>query len=62
MTASYLLSEQPELADDEEIRMALAGNICRCTGYHNIIDAVRDAAERLRQDGRATEREASAHG
>jgi carbon-monoxide dehydrogenase small subunit len=50
MTAHYLLSEQPDLAeeDEEEIRVALAGNICRCTGYHNIVDAVRDAAERVR--------------
>jgi carbon-monoxide dehydrogenase small subunit len=50
MTAHFLLSEQPDLAekDEEEIRVALAGNICRCTGYHNIVDAVRDAAERVR--------------
>jgi aerobic-type carbon monoxide dehydrogenase small subunit (CoxS/CutS family) len=58
LTASFLLAEQPELSDEEEIRAALAGNICRCTGYHNIVDAVRDAG--LRGDGRATgERELS---
>jgi aerobic carbon-monoxide dehydrogenase small subunit len=60
MTAAYLLHEQPDLADEAEIRKALAGNICRCTGYHNIIDAVRDAAERLRhENGGSAEREGS---
>jgi carbon-monoxide dehydrogenase small subunit len=32
--------------DDAEIREALAGNLCRCTGYEKILDAVRDAAGR----------------
>jgi aerobic-type carbon monoxide dehydrogenase small subunit (CoxS/CutS family) len=29
--------------DDEEVREALAGNLCRCTGYEKVIDAVRSA-------------------
>lgn len=33
---------------DEEIRAALVGNLCRCTGYHNIVRAVREAAARMR--------------
>ncbi|MCY7372334.1 MAG: (2Fe-2S)-binding protein [Spirochaetaceae bacterium] len=33
--------------EDAEIREALAGNLCRCTGYEKILDAVRDAAGRL---------------
>jgi carbon-monoxide dehydrogenase small subunit len=38
-----LLCRVPD-PSDEEIREALAGNLCRCTGYEKIIDAVRDAA------------------
>ena len=43
MTA--FLSENPDPTEDE-IRVALAGNLCRCTGYLNIIRAVRAAADR----------------
>jgi carbon-monoxide dehydrogenase small subunit len=42
-----LLRRSPE-PGREEIRRELAGNICRCTGYHAIVDAVEDAAARLR--------------
>ncbi len=42
-----LLREQPN-PSDAEIREALHGNICRCTGYVNIVHAVRLAAERMR--------------
>jgi carbon-monoxide dehydrogenase small subunit len=41
-----LLARDPR-PDDAEIREALAGNLCRCSGYENILVAVRDAAERL---------------
>jgi len=40
-----LLARVPE-PDDETVREALAGNLCRCTGYEAILDAVRLAAER----------------
>ena len=36
---------------DEEIREALSGNLCRCTGYQNIVAAVRLAGERIAQAG-----------
>ena len=43
MTAMDLLAKYP-LATDAEIREGLSGNICRCTGYVNIVRAVREAA------------------
>jgi aerobic-type carbon monoxide dehydrogenase small subunit (CoxS/CutS family) len=48
MQASALLKAHPE-ADEQRIREALSGNICRCTGYQSIIDGVLLAAERNRQ-------------
>ena len=44
-TAAYLLGRRADPSDDE-IREALSGNLCRCTGYAKIFDAVRLAAER----------------
>ena len=44
----FVLETPPEAIDDHAIREALAGNLCRCTGYHNIVSAVRVAAERMR--------------
>ncbi len=43
MAAADLLGRNPD-PSDEEIREALKGNVCRCTGYHNIVKAVRHAA------------------
>jgi aerobic carbon-monoxide dehydrogenase small subunit len=43
MAAAELVAEQPG-ATDEEIRHGLEGNLCRCTGYENIVRAVREAA------------------
>jgi carbon-monoxide dehydrogenase small subunit len=45
-----LLARDPD-PDEADIREALAGNLCRCTGYAKIFDAVRLAAERLAADG-----------
>ena len=44
MTARALLDENPD-PTDHEIRTAISGAICRCTGYKNIVAAVRWAAE-----------------
>jgi carbon-monoxide dehydrogenase small subunit len=44
MTAVELLATNPN-PTDEEIRHAIAGNICRCTGYQHIVDAIRQAAQ-----------------
>ena len=46
MTAKQLLQEERN-PDRDRIRQALAGNICRCTGYDKIIDAVEDAAQKM---------------
>src|SRR5438445_7561891 len=43
-----MLRENPH-PTDEEIRHGLSGNLCRCTGYQNIVEAVKLAAERLRE-------------
>jgi len=44
--ASHALLRQNSDPSDEEIRKALAGNLCMCTGYVQIVDAVKDAAEK----------------
>jgi carbon-monoxide dehydrogenase small subunit len=46
MAAYQLLRRNPNPTEDE-IRHALEGNICRCTGYHNIVRAIEYAAERM---------------
>ena len=47
MMAKSLLDENPD-PSDEEVRFALSGNLCRCTGYAKIVQAVQDAARELR--------------
>jgi carbon-monoxide dehydrogenase small subunit len=47
ITAADFLAENPE-PSDAEIRRALEGNLCRCTGYENIVRAVRQAALAMR--------------
>jgi carbon-monoxide dehydrogenase small subunit len=48
MTAADLLARNSDPSDDE-IREAIDGNICRCTGYHNIVAAIRAAAVAMRE-------------
>jgi carbon-monoxide dehydrogenase small subunit len=43
MASADLLARNPD-PSEAEVREALAGNLCRCTGYHNIVKAVLDAA------------------
>jgi carbon-monoxide dehydrogenase small subunit len=47
MTAKAFLEENPAPTDDE-IRWAISGNLCRCTGYVKIVEAVQYAAEKMR--------------
>jgi carbon-monoxide dehydrogenase small subunit len=51
MTGEDLLRNHP-LATDEEIREGLSGNLCRCTGYQNIVAAIRSAAAIRREKAR----------
>ena len=44
LAAVSLIAEQPQLSE-EDVRLGLEGNLCRCTGYHNIVKAVLAAAE-----------------
>ncbi len=44
MAAAAFLAENPD-PTEEQVRRALEGNLCRCTGYHNIVRAVLDAAK-----------------
>lgn len=47
MTMTAFLGEN-QSPSEEEVREALSGNLCRCTGYQNIVDAVMSAAKRMR--------------
>jgi aerobic carbon-monoxide dehydrogenase small subunit len=51
LTAAALLEENPS-PSEEEIRWALSGNVCRCTGYQNIVKAVQHAAGQVAAEGR----------
>lgn len=48
MTAADLLSNNPD-PSEIEIREALEGNFCRCTGYHNIVRSIQHAAQRMQK-------------
>lgn len=58
MSAKALLNENPE-PSRQEIRKALAGNLCRCTGYQQIVDAVEDASKVMRDNGGKLEKESA---
>ena len=48
MTAMAFLKDRPQPTEDE-IRIAISGNLCRCTGYMNIVKSIQYAAAKLRQ-------------
>jgi carbon-monoxide dehydrogenase small subunit len=55
ITRAYrLLQENPD-PSDEEIRYGISGNLCRCTGYQNIVKAIRSAADQLNASKEAAE-------
>jgi carbon-monoxide dehydrogenase small subunit len=45
-----LLAENPNPSEDD-IRQGIAGNLCRCTGYQNIVKAVQQAAKKMQEGG-----------
>ncbi len=49
MSALHLLNHNPS-PSDKEIRAGLSGNLCRCTGYNQIVEAISVAAEKMRAD------------
>jgi carbon-monoxide dehydrogenase small subunit len=49
LIASHALLKKNSSPDEAEIRDAIGGNLCRCTGYQQIVEAVRMAAEKLRE-------------
>jgi carbon-monoxide dehydrogenase small subunit len=48
LVSAALLEENPN-PSEEEIRWAISGNICRCTGYQNIVKSVQWAAKKLQE-------------
>jgi carbon-monoxide dehydrogenase small subunit len=59
LTSVALLKEKPDPTDDE-IRWAISGNICRCTGYMNIVKAVKTAAAEMKASAAVPEAAAAA--
>ena len=55
ITRAYRLLQENPNPSEEEIRWGLSGNLCRCTGYQNIVKAVRYAAEKLQAQKEAAE-------
>jgi aerobic carbon-monoxide dehydrogenase small subunit len=50
LSAKVLLEQKPD-PSEAEIRHGIAGNLCRCTGYHYIVTSIQDAASTLRSQG-----------
>jgi carbon-monoxide dehydrogenase small subunit len=48
MSAKALLDKNPD-PDEKEIRTAISGNLCRCTGYVQIVEAINDASEKIKE-------------
>ena len=49
LTRAYRLLQENPNPTDEEIRVGISGNLCRCTGYQNIVKAIRSGADTLNQ-------------
>ena len=49
LVRSYRLLQENPNPTEEEIRIGISGNLCRCTGYQNIVKAVQSAARKLQE-------------
>jgi aerobic carbon-monoxide dehydrogenase small subunit len=58
MTATALLAEQPS-PSEADIRRGISGNLCRCTGYVNIVKAIQYGAAKMRGDAVVSTQEAT---
>jgi carbon-monoxide dehydrogenase small subunit len=56
--ALELLAENPT-PTDREIREGISGTICRCTGYHQVVEAVKAAAKQMSQEGSGTQEQSA---
>ena len=52
MQAAWLLRENPD-PTEAEVRLGISGNLCRCTGYQNIVKSIQEAAKSTRSEGKA---------
>ena len=59
MLTSYALLKRSKQPTEDEIRHAISGNLCRCTGYVNIVKAVQYAAEKMRAQKEVPQSEVS---
>lgn len=57
MTSYWLLKNRKNVTE-EEIRAAISGNLCRCTGYDSIVESVEDAQKKMEQEGDPLEEQA----
>jgi aerobic carbon-monoxide dehydrogenase small subunit len=51
MAAVDMINRHPGGLDEKTVRAELEGNICRCTGYHNIVKAILAASEQMARQG-----------
>jgi carbon-monoxide dehydrogenase small subunit len=51
LMTSYAYLQQNRAPSDDDVRVAISGNLCRCTGYVNIVKAIQHAAAKLREGG-----------
>lgn len=59
MAATDMIRRHPEGLDETTVRAGLEGNICRCTGYHNIVKAILAASKEMAKSGKGKTRKAA---